>query len=210
LKECRPNYEDLSQAAPMLARRREIEGNRPPDHIASRLWKRRCILCIPNDAAEKRAGALAAFWKTTMMQFQPLCAGFGLETRDVDIAKPLSDAAFAELERKFYEGQVLVLRAQSLTPAQFVAFARRLGPPQPHVIDQFHHPEDANILILSNVRKDGKPTGLQDAGRISTPTIRICRCPRARRRSIRSSCRGRAATHCSLISKPLTTTFPTQ
>jgi taurine dioxygenase len=42
---------------------------------------------------------------------------------------------------------------------------RRLGPPQPHVIDQFHHPDDPNILILSNVRnKDGKPTGLQDAG----------------------------------------------
>ncbi len=37
-------------------------------------------------------------------------------------------------------GQVLVLRGQTLTPAQFVAFARRLGPPQPHVIDQFHHP----------------------------------------------------------------------
>jgi taurine dioxygenase len=54
---------------------------------------------------------------------------------------------------------VLVLRGQSLTPAQFVAFARRLGPPQPHVIDQFHHPADSNILILSNVKKDGKPTG---------------------------------------------------
>jgi taurine dioxygenase len=87
-----------------------------------------------------------------------------LETPDVDISKPMSEAAFAALERKFYEGQVLVLRGQSLTAAQFVAFARRLGPPQPHVIDQFHHPEDPNILILSNVRKDGKPTGLQDAG----------------------------------------------
>jgi taurine dioxygenase len=32
------------------------------------------------------------------------------------------------------------------------------------VIDQFHHPDDPNILILSNVKKDGKPTGLQDAG----------------------------------------------
>ena len=32
------------------------------------------------------------------------------------------------------------------------------------MIDQFHHPEDANILILSNVKKNGQPTGLQDAG----------------------------------------------
>ena len=71
---------------------------------------------------------------------------------------------FAEIERAFYAGQVLALRAQELTPAQFVAFARRFGPPQPHVIDQFHHPEDPNILILSNVKKNGRPTGLQDAG----------------------------------------------
>jgi taurine dioxygenase len=80
------------------------------------------------------------------------------------LSRPLSDEAFAEIERAFYAAQVLVLRAQSLTPAQFVAFARRLGPPQPHVIDQFHHPADANILILSNVLRDGRPTGLQDAG----------------------------------------------
>jgi taurine dioxygenase len=32
------------------------------------------------------------------------------------------------------------------------------------VIDQFHHREHADILILSNVKKDGEPTGLADAG----------------------------------------------
>ena len=99
-----------------------------------------------------------------MLSFTPLSPGFGLEARDIDISRPLSADAFAELERAFYAGQVLVLRGQKLTPAQFAAFARRLGPPQPHVIDQFHHPDDPNILILSNVKKDGKPTGLQDAG----------------------------------------------
>ena len=98
-----------------------------------------------------------------MFATRPLSAGFGIEI-DADVSQPLSDVAFAELERAFYAGQVLTIRGQSLTPAQFVAFARRLGPPQPHVIDQFHHPEDSNILILSNVKKDGQPTGLQDAG----------------------------------------------
>ncbi len=99
-----------------------------------------------------------------MIDLQPLCPGFGLESHGVDLAQELSDETFAEIERAFYAGQVLVLRGQSLTPAQFVAFASRLGSPQPHVIDQFHHPADANILILSNVRRDGRPTGLQDAG----------------------------------------------
>ena len=98
-----------------------------------------------------------------MTTFAPISDGFGLEARGVDLAR-LDDAVFAELERAFYRGQVLSVRAQSLTAAQFAAFARRLGPPQPHVIDQFHHPDDPNILILSHVKVDGKPTGLQDAG----------------------------------------------
>ncbi|MEO8488002.1 MAG: TauD/TfdA family dioxygenase, partial [Betaproteobacteria bacterium] len=55
-------------------------------------------------------------------------------------------------------------RGQKLAPQAFVAFARRFGSPEPHVIDQFHHPEDANILILSNRRRNGQPVGLADAG----------------------------------------------
>ena len=100
-----------------------------------------------------------------MLKFTSLCAGFGLEASGVDLALPLSDAAFAELSAAFFRGQVLVLRGQKLAPAQFVAFARRFGPPEPHVIDQFHHPADPNILILSN-RKNaaGEPIGLADAG----------------------------------------------
>jgi taurine dioxygenase len=99
-----------------------------------------------------------------MFHTHPLAASLGLETSDVDVSKPLSPPEFDEIERAFFRGQVLVLRGQSLTPAQYVAFARRLGPPEPHVIDQFHHPADSNILILSNRKRDGQPIGLADAG----------------------------------------------
>ena len=99
-----------------------------------------------------------------MTRFNALSPLFGIETNDVDLSRPLSDAAFDDLARTFYAHQVLVLRGQQISAAQFLAFARRFGPPQPHVIDQFHHPEDPNILILSNVKRNGQPTGLQDAG----------------------------------------------
>ena len=99
-----------------------------------------------------------------MLQLKPLAAGFGLEAIGADVSQPLSGADFREIEHAFYQGQVLVLRGQTLTPEQFVAFARRFGPPEPHVIDQFHHPADANILILSNRVENGKPLGLADAG----------------------------------------------
>lgn len=96
--------------------------------------------------------------------FTPLGDGFGLETRGFDASLPLDDAAWQRVSRVFFAAQVLVLRGQRLTAPQFHTFARRFGPPEPHVIDQFHHPDIADILILSNVKRDGAPTGLADAG----------------------------------------------
>src|SRR5207249_7391824 len=99
-----------------------------------------------------------------MLHLKPLSPGFGLEASGIDLSKPLSDEAFAEIEDAFFDGQVLSIPHQRLSPAEFVAFARRFGPPEPHVIHQFHHPDDPNILILSNVVIDGEPQGLADAG----------------------------------------------
>ncbi len=96
--------------------------------------------------------------------FSRLCEGFGLQGEGVDLGSPLSAADWRLICRALFEGQVLVLREQRLTAAQFHGVARQFGPPEPHVIDQFHHPEFADILILSNVQRDGKATGLADAG----------------------------------------------
>lgn len=99
-----------------------------------------------------------------MLQFGNLSEAFGVEACGVDLAASLGDVEFRQIEQAFYAGQVLVFRGQKLSARQFLDFARRFGPPEPHVIDQFHHPEHADILILSNRRKNGQPIGLQDAG----------------------------------------------
>jgi taurine dioxygenase len=95
------------------------------------------------------------------MEFRKLSEGFGVEAGGVDLSRPFD---FQKLQSAFFEGQVLVIRGQKLTATQFLDFAKKLGRPEPHVIDQFHHPEHADILILSNVTKDGAPVGLADAG----------------------------------------------
>ncbi len=87
----------------------------------------------------------------------------GAEIAGVDLAT-LDDAGFQAILAALLEHQVVALRAQQLTAEQFLAFARRFGPPEPHVLDQFHHPQHPDILVLSNVVKDGKPTGLADGG----------------------------------------------
>jgi taurine dioxygenase len=90
------------------------------------------------------------------MQLTKLGA-FGAETDSM--AGP-----FRQIWDAFFGAQVLVVRRQELSPSAYLAFARQFGRPEPHVIDQFHHPEHADILILSNRKKNGEPIGLGDAG----------------------------------------------
>jgi taurine dioxygenase len=73
-------------------------------------------------------------------------------------------APFREIWDAFFASQVLVFRGQKLSPSEYLTFARQFGRPEPHVIDQFHHREHADILILSNRTKNGEPIGLADAG----------------------------------------------
>src|SRR2546426_9105724 len=82
---------------------------------------------------------------------------FGLEADSIN-------APFAEIWDAFFAGQILVFRGQQMSPSEYLKFARQFGRPEPHVIDQFHHPEHADILILSNRQKNGEPIGLADAG----------------------------------------------
>jgi taurine dioxygenase len=91
------------------------------------------------------------------MHLKTLAEGFGAEADRIP-------ADFREVWDAFFASQVLVFRAQSFTPSRYLDFASQFGRPEPHVIHQFHHPEHADILILSNVKKNGEPTGLADAG----------------------------------------------
>ena len=90
------------------------------------------------------------------MQLRKL-GSFGAEADDFG-------ASFQDIWEAFFASQVLVFRGLQLEPAEYLSFAKRFGRPEPHVIDQFHYPGHPDILILSNVQKDGQPVGLADAG----------------------------------------------
>lgn len=90
----------------------------------------------------------------------------GAEISGVDLSKPLSDDAFAQIASAFFDNEVAFFRKQKLTPEQQVAFTQRFGVLEQHVRKEArlgNHPE---ILIISNLLDDqGKPIGSQDAGR---------------------------------------------
>lgn len=99
-----------------------------------------------------------------MLKIEALSDVAGARVSGLDLSQPLAGPDFARLEQALHEHCFVVLPGQKLSSAQFAAFARPWGPAEPHVIDTFHHPADANILILSNVMQGGKPIGLRDAG----------------------------------------------
>jgi len=95
---------------------------------------------------------------------KPFDAALGAEVLGLDLSLPVGDDDFARLHRAHLMHHVLVFRDLQITPAQQVAFSRRFGPLQIHVLRQFQLPTEPEILIVSNIRENGQPIGLGDAG----------------------------------------------
>lgn len=95
---------------------------------------------------------------------RPFDAALGAEIVGLDLNRPLSAEDFRRIHRAHLDHHVVVFRDQRITPDQQIAFSRRFGPLQIHVLHQFQLSNHPEILIVSNVLKDGKPIGLGDAG----------------------------------------------
>lgn len=88
----------------------------------------------------------------------------GAEVIGLDLTQPLADDDFSRIHRAHLDHHVLVFRDQRITPEQQIAFSRRFGPLQIHVLHQFALPAHPEVLIVSNIVESGKPIGLGDAG----------------------------------------------
>jgi taurine dioxygenase len=99
------------------------------------------------------------------MKIVPNEKTLGARVEDIDLAEPLSDADRRTLLLALGAHGVLCFPNQTLGTAQFAAFARRFGELEINVANLFHEPDFPEIMILSNeLRPDGKPLGLNDAG----------------------------------------------
>ena len=98
-----------------------------------------------------------------------LDAPLGAEITGLDLRKKLSPADVQMVLQAWYDNQVVVFRNQDLTPQQLVAFTAQLGEPGvPRMPSQAVHdliPDlPPEVMIVSNVRIDGKPLGLAHDG----------------------------------------------
>jgi taurine dioxygenase len=88
----------------------------------------------------------------------------GAEIVGVDLSLPVSDETFAWIEATFVERSVIVFRNQTIDERQHVAFSRRFGELETHVMRQYLHDGFPEILLVSNVHEHGRQIGLVDAG----------------------------------------------
>jgi taurine dioxygenase len=92
------------------------------------------------------------------LRLRPFAGGFGAEVLGVQVAA-VDDDTFPAVYAAFLEHQLLLFRDQILPPADQVAFARRFGEVQVHVMDQYRAGEHPELYTLSNLGADGRPSG---------------------------------------------------
>lgn len=109
--------------------------------------------------------AMIAGGATRKFSVVPMNDEVGAEIVGIDLAKPIDEALFAGIRDAFFKHSVIVFRDQRLTEAQQIAFSRRFGELEIHVLKQFLHPRHPEILLISNVVEDGRNIGIVDAGR---------------------------------------------
>jgi taurine dioxygenase len=88
----------------------------------------------------------------------------GAEIAGVSLSETCSNQDFDAIHHAFLENSVLVFRDQRLGPDDLVAFSRRFGPLERHVLKQFAHPDNPDVFLISNVKEKGTPIGAIRAG----------------------------------------------
>jgi taurine dioxygenase len=91
-------------------------------------------------------------------------APLGAAIAGIDLADDVDQATFRAAESAFIDNQVVVFRDQRLSEARHIAFSRRFGELEIHVLKQYLHPDHPEILLISNIVEDGRPIGIADAG----------------------------------------------
>jgi taurine dioxygenase len=99
------------------------------------------------------------------MRITPTTDPLGARIDETDLNEPLSDSDFRVILRSLGQYGVLCFPEQDLTPDTQAMFGRRFGEPEINIAAAaFHEPGHPELMILSNMKQDGRPLGLHDAG----------------------------------------------
>jgi taurine dioxygenase len=98
------------------------------------------------------------------IQIKPTGCALGAEVIGADLTRPIPDADFAVIRDAFYTHEVLFFRGQELTDDDHIRFSARFGPLRKIKLTNVLDKRNPEIMVISNIKKDGKYIGAYDAG----------------------------------------------
>ena len=98
------------------------------------------------------------------LEFRPLHGDFAAEVIGVAADLRVADKTLSAIETAWFRYGILVFRDLDMTPADHVAFTRRLGRLHIMVPSEFNLPDHPEVWVVGNAEQDGKPLGLRGAG----------------------------------------------
>lgn len=100
---------------------------------------------------------------------RPLSPALGIEVMGVDLRRPIGATLLAQLREAWHEGLVILLRDQQLSEEDQVRFAECFGP-LGRTINVHNTGKHPAVMLISNIRKDGKPIGALPDGEMQFHT----------------------------------------
>ena len=88
----------------------------------------------------------------------------GAAVEGLDLSRPLTQREADQVLQALARHAVLRFPRQELTAQQLAEFSARFGELEINVANAYQEPGLPQVMILSNIVENGKPTGLADAG----------------------------------------------
>jgi alpha-ketoglutarate-dependent taurine dioxygenase len=98
------------------------------------------------------------------LEFHPLHGEFAAEVIGVRPDLRVDDAMLRQIEAAWFRHGILIFRDIDMTPADHIAFTRRLGALHIMMPGEFNLPDHPEVWVVGNAIEDGKPLGLRGAG----------------------------------------------
>ncbi|HTZ36101.1 MAG TPA: TauD/TfdA family dioxygenase [Stellaceae bacterium] len=98
------------------------------------------------------------------VEIRPLQGEFAGEVAGAAPDLRVDEATLALLEAAWFRHSILIFRGLDMTPADQVAFTRRLGPLHIMVPGEFNMPGLPEVWVVGNAKENGRPIALRGAG----------------------------------------------
>src|SRR6202165_3728988 len=115
----------------------------------------------------KQSGAMV---RPPTLAVRPLSPALGAEIIGVDLREDIDDHVFTQIRDAWHQHLVILLRGQQLSEEDEVRFAESFGPPAVIHTKQFVRTHPA-VMLISNIREDGKPIGALPDGEMHVATV---------------------------------------